>query len=70
MEDSSIYRGSGIFYPQGVSTSAPSAGLDIICCNSAEGIIDLSVASGHWSHHLAAAAAATSLDSALQTSAH
>lgn len=56
-----IYIGSGIFYPQGVSISAPSAALDIICCNSAKGIIDLSVGSGHWSHHLAAAAAAVFL---------
>lgn len=58
------YIGSGIFYPRGVSISAPSAGLDIICCNSAGGIIDLSAGSGHCSHHLAAAAA-SSLDSAL-----
>lgn len=50
------YIGSGIFFPRGVSICAPSAGLDIICCNSAGGIIDLSTGSSH--HHSTAAAAA------------
>lgn len=62
------YIGSGIFYPWGVSISAPSAGSDITCCNSAGGIIDLSTGSRHRPHHSAVAAGegtASGLDSVL-----
>lgn len=47
-DEGGSYTGSGIFLLQGVSISA---GLDIICCNSARGIIDLSTGSRHRSHH-------------------
>lgn len=62
MERSIYYIGSGIFYPWGVSITAPSAGSDITCCNSAGGIIDLSAGSRHQHHHTGAP---TGLDSAL-----
>lgn len=39
------YRGPGIFHPRGVSICTASAGSDITRCNSARGIIDLSVGS-------------------------
>lgn len=58
------YIGSGVFYLQGVSISAPSAGLDIIHCNSAGGIIDLSAGSRHQSRHSAAAALFLQIDTA------
>lgn len=47
------YRGPGIFHPRGVSICAASAGSDITRCNSAGGIIDLSVGSRHQSRRSA-----------------
>lgn len=51
------YRGPGTFHPRGVSICAASAGSDITRCNSAGGIIDLSVGSRHQSRPSAAAGA-------------
>lgn len=51
-----------IFYQQGVSISALSARLDIICCNSARGIIDLSLGSCHQSRQSAAVALFLQID--------
>lgn len=57
------YRGPGIFHPRGVSICAASAGSDITRCNSAGGIIDLSVGSRHQSRRSAAAGAGKGAES-------